>query len=107
MAAYLKNQALADPGRKWNAGDASADPTLPARRLTMAGYGKTVAFVAYEHGGTAKHAHVVLLSLDDGKAAVAYACAGAPIVPMNLDGLRAAVRKKSCAPVAATEEEEK
>jgi len=106
LAAYLKNEALADPGRKWNATDGVADPSLPRRRLTLAGFGKTVAFVAYEHGESGKHAHVLLLALDEGKVSVAHACVGPPIVPMNLDGLRGAVRKKTCTPVALTAQEE-
>jgi hypothetical protein len=106
LVTYLKSETLADPGRKWNATDVAADPSLPRRRLTLAGFGNTVAFVAYEHGGPGKHAHLLLLALEQGKASVAHACVGPSIVPMNLDGLRGAVRKKTCAPVAVTEQEE-
>lgn len=105
VASYLQNDSLADPGRKWNATDAAADPKLPRRRLALAGSGKTSAFVAYEHGGVGKHLHLLLLALDGGKATVSYACTGLPVVPLNLDGLRVAVRTKACAPLTTLDQE--
>ena len=106
FSSYLKGEVAADPGRKWQATDVASDPPLPRRRLVLAGVGKSLAFLTYEHRGLGKHVHMILLTLDGKQAVVAYGCAGPPIVPVNLDGIRAAVRLKTCAPVAGADETE-
>jgi hypothetical protein len=107
FSSYVKGEVVADPGRKWQATDVVSEPPLARRRLVLAGVGKNLAFLAYEHGGVGKHVHVILLTLasDAKQASLAYGCSGPPIVPVNLDGIRAAVRLKTCAPVAGVQED--
>jgi hypothetical protein len=43
--------AMADPGKSFEATDVITDPTLPGRRLVLAGVAQDRAFVHYEQGG--------------------------------------------------------
>lgn len=57
---------LADPGEPYQATDTVVLPShLAPRRLILAGDG-TAPFVAYEHGGIARHGHLVFFARRDG-----------------------------------------
>jgi hypothetical protein len=105
LTTYVNGQSIADPGRKWEPGDAVTDPALPHRRVVLAGVAKNLAFVAYQHGGRGgRHDHLLLIETAAGQTNLTYACAGVPVVPPNLDGFRAAVRRKLCEPEVGAQE---
>lgn len=61
------NDLLADPGEPYQATDAVVLPSqLAPRRLMLAGEGAT-PFVAYEHGGIARHGHLLFFERRDGR----------------------------------------
>ena len=51
---------IAEPGGAFQASDATADPTLPARRLVVAGCSTDHCLVYYERGGSAHTWQVAL-----------------------------------------------
>jgi hypothetical protein len=57
-------EPIADAGASWQATDViGPDPQTPARRLVIAGQTKNRAIVVYEHGGFARHDHLLVFEL--------------------------------------------
>ena len=69
----------------------------PGRRLVLAGVGRTLEFVVYEHGGggMVEHDHLVVFGHDDsGMRTVAFSCVGT--LPRQPAKLRAAIVRGQC-----------
>ena len=79
--ARLVDQPIAERGAPWNATDVvGPGETVPERRFMLAAVSKSRALVVYEHGGIARHQHLLAFELPDGKdpKLVASANIGAP-----------------------------
>jgi len=60
-------QPIADADAQWQATDViGPGPELPVRRLVIAGQTKNRAIIVYEHGGYARHNHLLVFELSDG-----------------------------------------
>jgi hypothetical protein len=57
-----RGERIANPKQKWQATDNLINPSLPRRRLILAGVSGKMSFVFYEHGGRGKHQHLLLFS---------------------------------------------
>ena len=83
---------LADPGQKWNATDATVDPTLPGKRLIWAAVDGEFYVVHYERGGIAHtfHVFVARLAKNNSKPKVVWRAVGGPFKDYRtfLDALR-------------------
>jgi hypothetical protein len=76
----LCGSELAEPGGKWNATDAIADPTLPGKRLIWAAVGGDYYVVHYERGGVAHTFQILVAKLtkDAAKPKVVWRALGGP-----------------------------
>ena len=63
--AALVQQPIAESGAAWNATDVIVPSTenLPVRRFVIAAVSKSRALVVYEHGGIARHQHLLAFDL--------------------------------------------
>jgi len=61
--AVQKKLLMADPGKPWNATDSIIDPTLPGRRLIVAGCDARLCVVHYERGGIAFSYRILAMRL--------------------------------------------
>ena len=58
--AQLIDQPIAEKGAPWNATDVIiGDSNPPVRRFVIAGETRSRSFVVYEHGGIARHQHLL------------------------------------------------
>jgi hypothetical protein len=93
-----RGERIANPNQKWEATDNLMTPSLPRRRLILAGLSKSMSFVYYEHGGRGKHRHLLLFS---GNAKVGYRLVGNFSIsdkPADIKGLKASVAKGNASP---------
>jgi len=66
--AKLVEEPIAERGKPWNATDVvSPGESLPLRRFMLAAVSKSRALVVYEHGGIARHQHLLAFDLPPGK----------------------------------------
>jgi hypothetical protein len=65
--AFQHDFRMANPGEKFEPGDAIVDPNLPERRLRWAARLPNYYLFHYEHGGRGLHQHIVLVSYSDAK----------------------------------------
>lgn len=82
--------AIADPGERFQATDDISDPSLPIRRLNVAGCSQDHCLVYYERGGIAHTWHAVLFHWTPDRTRV-EAGGTAPAGLRNVDDLRNAV----------------
>ncbi len=82
--------AIADPGAPFQVTDVIADPSLPIRRMSVAGCSQDHCLVYYERGGIAHVWHVVLFHWTP-EATRVEAGGIAPAGLRTVDDLRAAV----------------
>ena len=61
-----RNGKLADPGKKWNVGDAILDPAVPRKRLIWAATDNDYYVVHYEKGGLGHSYHLLVAGLKPG-----------------------------------------
>ena len=79
--AKLVDQPIAERGGAWNATDVvGPGENVPLRRFMLAAVSKSRALVVYEHGGIARHQHLLAFELPAGKdpKLAASAFVGAP-----------------------------
>ena len=75
MKSYLEKRidnGIAPIGGKFRATDTVFDPSLPTRRLKLAGYRDNVWFIWYEHGGIGFHQHLVIFNISNGQLELLY-----------------------------------
>jgi hypothetical protein len=77
--AKLVDQPIAERGASWNATDVvdPGDP-VPVRRFMLAAVSKTRLVVVYEHGGIARHQHVLVFDNPEAPKLRGSAFIGAP-----------------------------
>lgn len=91
--------AIAEPGEPFQATDDVDDPTLPIRRLSIAGCSQDHCLVYYERGGTAHIWRAVLFHWTPERTRV-EAGGAAPGGVRSLDALRTAVLTGTLTPTA-------
>lgn len=85
--AKLVDQPVAERGAAWNATDvALPGDELPHRRFMLAAISNSRALIVYEHGGFARHQHLLAFETPAGKEPklVANVYAGAPATLQDL-----------------------
>jgi hypothetical protein len=59
LSGLMRSEKIADKGERYEKTDYLTDPALPRRRLSLAAHSPNLWIIQYDHGGYARHSHIV------------------------------------------------